>query len=505
MVEIGETVGIIAAQSIGEPGTQLTMRTFHTGGIFSGEEENNIISPVNGTLIYDNKGGKKILTKYYEKAFLTYQEKKVIIHTNKFKNYRIKLPKYSIIYNRPYQKVYSKQTIAKMIDYKNKFTKKIREKKEIKTSVTGQIMSKDVKDISKKNIKQIWILNGNIISYSKLTYNIKNIKILETNIKKITIKNKLKLNINNFQYHTKNNRKTQGINYIIQRKITAEKELLVKKHKTEKKLYIPQNKKSIGNLIYKHKKLSKNIINKKTNLVLQKYKNILNVKKTNPYIVPKKSKILNKNSDIIKKNNNIAYINYKKQKNEDIVQGLPKVEELLEAKKTINLQKINNNPHDKLVYIFTKIKYKFNNETAVRKAIEKLQDYLIEKIQNVYNTQNVNISRKHIEIIVKQMTSKVLITETDSKDVLIGEIIEINQIERINANKTIKIKYEPIILGISKVNLTNQSFIAQACFQETVRTLTKSAIQGKIDWLYGLKENLILGNIIPAGTGFKNK
>ena len=102
------------------------------------------------------------------------------------------------------------------------------------------------------------------------------------------------------------------------------------------------------------------------------------------------------------------------------------------------------------------------------------------------------------------MTSKVMINENNNYNLLIGEIIELNKIEKLNKTKKIKIKYEPIIMGITKTALTNQSFIAEVCFQEVTRTLIKSAIKGKTDWLYGLKENIILGNLIPSGTGYKN-
>ena len=87
----------------------------------------------------------------------------------------------------------------------------------------------------------------------------------------------------------------------------------------------------------------------------------------------------------------------------------------------------------------------------------------------------------------------------------IQNLHEITKIEKINWKLKNKIKYEPILIGISKISLSNSSFLSEASFQETTRVLTKSAIEGKIDWLYGLKENVILGNLIPAGTGYKFK
>lgn len=495
MVEIGETIGIIAAQSIGEPGTQLTMRTFHTGGIFSGEEENSIISPTNGIIIYNTKSGKKIITKYREKAYLSYTEKKVVIRNNTFKNYIVTLPRYTLIYCHPYEKIYKKQTLAKIIQNRVKSFKKTKEKKELKTNITGQIL---LKNHLKKS--QICILSSNIISYPLMVTNLKNQKTKLNDSVVLEKKEKIfKFYLSNLKYQKKGEGNQRTISYLIQKKILTQHKILVKKYKTEILLYIPKNTKKIGDIIFINSQFSKNILNKFNSLVVKKYNNILHVKKTTPYAIPNEYKINNR--DIIKKNNIITYLNYKKQKNEDIVQGLPKVEELLEAKKTTNFQKIQNNPHDKLNYFFNKFKYNFNNQIAARKTIEKVQNFLIGRIQNVYTLQNVSISRKHIEIIVRQMTSKVIITESNNKNVLIGEIMEINKIEEYNRLQTNKVKYEPIIMGISKVNLTNESFIAEACFQETIRILTKSAMEGKIDWLHGLKENLILGSIIPAGTG----
>ena len=146
---------------------------------------------------------------------------------------------------------------------------------------------------------------------------------------------------------------------------------------------------------------------------------------------------------------------------------------------------------------------KFDNKTSNRIAIEKVQEFLTRKIQNVYESQGVSIANKHIEIIVKQMTNRVMVKDKGTTDLLPGEIIEINRIEKINEKTIQKATYEPIILGITKLGVNNQSFITSSSFQETAKILTKSAIEGKIDWLNGLKENVILGKLIPAGTGFK--
>ena len=100
------------------------------------------------------------------------------------------------------------------------------------------------------------------------------------------------------------------------------------------------------------------------------------------------------------------------------------------------------------------------------------------------------------------MTSKVMITSSGSYSFMIGDIVNLNLIESINDKLEENIIYEPVILGITRLSLSCQSFIAAASFQETTKVLITSAMQGKVDWLYGLKENLVLGNLIPAGTGF---
>lgn len=103
------------------------------------------------------------------------------------------------------------------------------------------------------------------------------------------------------------------------------------------------------------------------------------------------------------------------------------------------------------------------------------------------------------------MTSKIIICEDKLKKFLPGEILETNKIIKINKTLKNKIKYEPIVLGISKSSLSKNSFISSACFQETTRILTKAAIMGRIDWLKGLKENIIMGNLIPTGTSYNIK
>ena len=129
-------------------------------------------------------------------------------------------------------------------------------------------------------------------------------------------------------------------------------------------------------------------------------------------------------------------------------------------------------------------------------------------MQNVYQSQNVEISDKHVEVIVRQMTSKVKVEDGGDTTLLPGELVELQQIENINEamllTKGLPATYSPILLGITKSSLNTDSFISAASFQETTRVLTEAAIEGKADWLRGLKENVIIGRLIPAGTGFNS-
>lgn len=524
MVELGESVGIIAAQSIGEPGTQLTMRTFHTGGVFSGQVAQSILAPHNGVIYYNSeKGGKNIYTKYREKAFLTLKEKTIVIYDKNIKKSAIKLPSNTLIFTKPKEKVFTKQIIAQISEEIIK-QKKSKEIKEIKSTLSGQIVfDKKIKtdniNSKKKDKGIIWIISGNVVSYNSLQKSLLNINTKKTNMKNYIIINekkylrkknnsinKIKIVEKNFSNITlKNKNNSFKINYLVEKNMVDKKELITKKLQTKKILILEKSLFKTGEFIIKDKKLNTKTKNNYCSQLVQKTLDNITIKKTKPYYISKESKINKKNYSPIKKNNSLFYTYYKKQKTEDIVQGLPKIEELLEAKKTFNLEKIVNNPHDKLKKIFFTLKKKYNNLIATRKSIEKLQNYLINKIQLVYQSQGVKISNKHMEIIVKQMTSKVIIYDQGESSLIAGEIVEINKIEKINEKLLIKIKYEPILLGISKLSLSNQSFISEASFQETTKILTRSAIEGKIDWLYGLKENLILGNIIPAGTGYKRR
>ncbi len=139
------------------------------------------------------------------------------------------------------------------------------------------------------------------------------------------------------------------------------------------------------------------------------------------------------------------------------------------------------------------------------KGIRGVQDYLLQEVQKVYRMQGVEINDKHIEVMIRQMMRKVRITDAGDTDLLPGSYVDIHEFEEANRKVLLEGK-EPavaraIILGITKASLETESFLSAASFQETTRVLTDAAIKGKVDQLLGLKENVIIGKLIPAGTG----
>ena len=127
------------------------------------------------------------------------------------------------------------------------------------------------------------------------------------------------------------------------------------------------------------------------------------------------------------------------------------------------------------------------------------------EVQEVYRLQGVVINDKHIETIVRQMLKKVEVKDPGDSELLLGEIIDLNDInfinEKLSSDKKKLVSFERVLLGITKASLQTNSFISAASFQETTRVLTDASIKGKIDNLEGLKENVIVGRLVPAGTG----
>jgi DNA-directed RNA polymerase subunit beta' len=218
-------------------------------------------------------------------------------------------------------------------------------------------------------------------------------------------------------------------------------------------------------------------------------------------------------------------------KSGDITGGLPRVAELFEARRpkdhailadvsgTVefgkdykNKQRITIKPDDEtkdaVEYLIPRGKslaVQHGDRILAIKGVEELANYLINEIQDVYRLQGVTINDKHIEVIVRQMLQKVEITDAGETELIKGEQLDRIEFEEINATAQKAGKRaasaNPVLLGITKASLQTRSFISAASFQETTRVLTDAAVNGKSDTLEGLKENVIVGRLIPAGTG----
>jgi hypothetical protein len=186
----------------------------------------------------------------------------------------------------------------------------------------------------------------------------------------------------------------------------------------------------------------------------------------------------------------------------DIVQGIPKIEQFFEARTTKNGRFFRESIPNLLILLFQRYKTRFPLNQAVRQSFYKIQQIIIDGVQRVYRSQGVTLADKHIEIIVKQMTKKVVLTKSGQSGFLVGELLDLEFVEKINQELIQKMHYEPIILGITKASLRVESFLSAASFQQTTKVLSRAAIAKKRDFLLGLKESVILGNLIPTGTGY---
>lgn len=290
--------------------------------------------------------------------------------------------------------------------------------------------------------------------------------------------------------------------------------------------------------------------------------NTISLRHARPYRVSTGAILHIEQGDLVQRGDNLVLLVFERAKTGDIVQGLPRIEELLEARKpkepailarrpgvcqveykddeaidvkvieddgTISEYSLSPNqniivgdnqrvntgdplsdglvsPHELLEVFYDYYKEHMGAYDAALGAMQKAQLFLVNQIQGVYQSQGIDISDKHIEVIVRQMTSKVHIDDGGDSIRLPGELVELRDIEKDNETLSLTggapIEYTPKLMGITKSSLNTDSFISAASFQETTRVLTEAAIEGKSDWLRGLKENVIIGRLIPAGTGF---
>nr|YP_009395586.1 RNA polymerase b''''-subunit [Vertebrata isogona]ARW64469.1 RNA polymerase b''''-subunit [Vertebrata isogona] len=261
---------------------------------------------------------------------------------------------------------------------------------------------------------------------------------------------------------------------------------------------------NLNSYIYAGDKITQDIVSNVSGLIISVNNNEVIIRIGQPYLISSGALLHVNNSGLIQKGENIATLIFERVKTGDIVQGLPRIEEILEARKKVDA---SFNPHSILEYKFRSyLSQGLNVYNSSRLSILEVQLLLVKEVQNVYQSQGVYISDKHIEVIVKQMTSKVKIENGGDTGYLPGELVELHKVELINnslkASQKKQSSYYPVLLGITKASLNTESFISAASFQETTKVLTEAAINGKIDQLRGLKENVIIGRLIPAGTGF---
>lgn len=317
-----------------------------------------------------------------------------------------------------------------------------------------------------------------------------------------------------------------------------------------------------GDLVRYGDQIADNVIASNSGQVVYLDHDRIIVRSGYPYLISSGAILQISNQDLVQRGDVLAILVFERSKTGDIVQGLPRIEEILEGRKpkepcklaqrpgfvkvNYNIEDFNSikiiegdatimdyllspmqkiivsngeaislaepitdgapNPHEMLSIFFTFYKSLVNLYDSAKFSLQKVQLYLLNEVQSVYQSQNVDISDKHIEVIVRQMTSKVRVEDGGDTTLLPGELVELQQIDSINdamlLTKGMPATYSPILLGITKASLNTDSFISAASFQETTRVLTEAAIEGKADWLRGLKENVIIGRLIPAGTGF---
>ncbi|HEY0174243.1 MAG TPA: DNA-directed RNA polymerase subunit beta' [Pyrinomonadaceae bacterium] len=438
-VDIGEAVGVIAAQSIGEPGTQLTMRTFHIGGTARLEESSKHEARMDGTIKYvelnvvKNRRGE-ITAMNRNGALIIIDER------------GREVARHQIVYGaRIHVENGARVTEDQVLATWDPFTFAIL------TEVAGVVKYQDLKE-------------------------------------GVTVEEEVD-------------------------EVTGQSRVVVKDSPDEKRQ--PRLEIRSGNKVLK------------------------------TYQMPVRANLMVHDADEVAPGDVIAKIPRETTKTKDITGGLPRVVELFEARKpretavmseidgTVKLGAISKGKRRLIVvgddgeereYDIprgTHINVQEGDRVRAGEALmdgplnphdilrvlgmNRLQEYLVNEIQEVYRLQGVNINDKHIEVIVRQMLRWVRISDVGDTDFLLDEQVDrfrfTDENERIAAAEGEPSKAEPLLLGITKASLSTDSFISAASFQETTRVLTEAAISGRIDYLRGLKENVIMGRLIPAGTG----
>ncbi len=496
-VDIGEAVGIIAAQSIGQPGTQLTMRTFHIGGIASRAVEESEIKLGYPSYV------KEITSKTIRTEDETSEEKKTISVRRG----------YLII-----QRVVSEMTL------KGEPELLVSENEKVYAGVKIA-RTDDDEDIIAKN--------------SGLVKLVKNKVYILGDPHSIPINVGTEIRAKAGKFYDRNEILAAFDPWFepILTEVTGKVEFVdVELNKSLREEIDPSSSVTKRVIVeYKTEKLQPRID------IIGPSKQVIT------YLLPKGANLMVNSSDRVTAGTILAKIPRGAEKTKDITGGLPRVAELFEARApkdaatlseldgTIeigdtvkNKRKIIVTGEDGTVKEYSIPVSKFlrvqdrdfiakgeqvddgavdPHEILKIKGPRELQKFLVNEIQEVYRLQGVSINDKHIEVIVRQMLRKVKVTDPGDSTFVIEQIVDkfdfVDENERVLNEGGKPATAIPILMGITKAALNTESFISAASFQETTRVLTDAAIKGKVDNLRGLKENVIIGHLIPAGTGVR--
>jgi len=483
LVSIGEAVGTIAAQSIGEPGTQLTMRTFHIGGVALHK-------------------GAKISIKSKHHGVVHFGEGMEIKEVEDEVGVKVK-----------------------MVTRSGNIILKIKDKKEEYLMPAGaKLFVKAGEDVKA----------GEILAEYDATYDY----LICSSAGRVKY-----INLEVMQRR----KKVSGRN-LVENIAKKDGELFVFNPKVKKGYDVPGGAKifvKLGDKVLTGDEIIQNVVSRTSGVVIEVKKNEVTVAPGESYLIIAGSRLMVPDGvevepyDVLAK---VESIRRDPSKTRDIIQGLPKVEELFEARRpkdpallsevegTVSISEregarlltIAETKGTKKEYLVPyEVRLKVAQGDRVREGsqltegtvnqhdvlrimgVRAVQAHLVNEIQKIYRSQGVTINDKHIEVIVRQMTRRVRIVKPGDTILLPGELIDKLTLERINEeSKGEGAEGEEVLLGITKASLTTESFISAASFQETSRVLTEAAVKGKIDEMYGLKENVIIGRLIPAGTGF---
>jgi DNA-directed RNA polymerase subunit beta' len=458
LVDPGEAVGIVAAQSIGEPGTQLTMRTFHIGGAASrSSEEDKVQIKYDGSVKYTNLNS--LINREKKNVCISRSAEISVSDENGQEKERYKVPYGAIISVNDGDQAKAGDIIASWDPHTRPIISEVEGKVKLSDMEEGITVKTIQDDLTGLSSTQVLDVSERSSSGKELS---PSVSIMDEKGKEVTL--------------------------------SGGKHAAVYSLEGNSILGLTNNSKiKVGDVIARIPKESS-----KTRDItggLPRVADLFEARK------PKEEAILADMSGVV------SWGKETKGKRRLVITKMDGKEEVISETlipKTRNINVFEGemvskgdvvsdgplSPHDILAL----------------KGVEELTDYVVNEIQDVYRLQGVEISDKHIEVILRQMLRKVEITDPGDSDFILGEQAEFSAVAE--KNKTLSedgkalIEFDRILLGITKASLATDSFVSAASFQETTRVLTEAAVTGKIDKLRGLKENVIIGKLIPAGTGF---